>query len=45
MKPVLKSFVVAAAITLAAPFAHAGSVALTLTRTALTNVPDAAGLW
>jgi hypothetical protein len=40
-----KPMLVAAAICVAAPLAHAGSVGLTLTRTTLTNVPDAAGLW
>lgn len=41
----IKSLVVASAVSLFAPLASAGSAVLTLTRTALTNVPDAAGLW
>jgi len=45
MKLGTKALVVASAIALWAPLANAGSVVLTLTRTALTNVPDAAGLW
>ena len=45
MKPVLRSIAVAVSILFAAPLAHAGSTTLTLTRTALTNVTDAAGLW
>lgn len=45
MKLSMKAFVAAAAISLWAPFAHAGSAVLTLTRTTLTNVSDAAGLW
>jgi len=44
MKLAIKTFVAAAAVA-AASFAHAGSVALTLTRNSLTNVNDAAGLW
>jgi hypothetical protein len=41
----MKALVVASAIALWAPLANAGSVVLTLTRTSLTNVADAAGLW
>jgi hypothetical protein len=41
----MKALVVASAIALWAPLANAGSVVLTLTRTSLTNVSDAAGLW
>lgn len=41
----IKALVVASAISLFAPLASAGSAVLTLTRTSLTNVPDAAGLW
>ena len=45
MKTALKTLVVASAVSMFATLAHAGSVSLTLTRTTLTNVPDAAGLW
>ena len=45
MKTALKALAVASAVSLFAPLANAGSVALTLTRTTLTNVNDAAGLW
>ena len=45
MKLGMKALVAASAIALFAPLANAGSVALTLTRTSLTNVADAAGLW
>lgn len=45
MKLQTKALVVAAALLAFAPLANAGSVSLTLTRTTLTNVPDAAGLW
>jgi len=45
MKLGTKALVVASAIALWAPLANAGSVVLTLTRTALTNVDDAAGRW
>ena len=45
MKIGLKAAAVASAIALCAPLAHAGSAVLTLTRTSLTNVNDAAGLW
>lgn len=45
MKTALKAIVAASAFSMFATLAHAGSVALTLTRTTLTNVPDAAGLW
>ena len=47
MKLGIKAAFVAALTALAiwAPAANAGSVVLTLTRTTLNNVPDAAGLW
>ena len=45
MKLAIKACLAAATLSLAASFAHAGAVALTLTRTTLTNVADAAGLW
>lgn len=45
MKLGIKALVVAAAIAIWAPMANAGSVALTLNRVSLNNVPDAAGLW
>jgi len=45
MKLGTKALVIASAIALWAPLANAGSVALTLTRTSLTNVVDAAGTW
>jgi hypothetical protein len=41
----LKTLAVAAALAAFVPLAQAGAVALTLTRTTLTNVNDAAGLW
>ena len=45
MKLGMKALAVASVLAVAAPFANAGSIALTLTRTSLTNVPDAAGVW
>jgi len=45
MKFGISPLVVASAIALTAPLAHAGSVTLTLNRTTLANVNDAAGLW
>ena len=40
-----KTLIAAGALAAFVPLAHAGSVGLTLTRTTLTNVSDAAGLW
>lgn len=45
MKFGTKALAIASVVALWAPLANAGSVGLTLTRTALTNVNDAAGLW
>ncbi|WP_341892995.1 hypothetical protein [Variovorax sp. YR752] len=45
MKLITPALVVAAAMAAYAPVANAGSTALVLNRTTLTNVNDAAGLW
>lgn len=45
MKLALKSLALAGVLAAVAPLAHAGAVSLTLTRTTLTNVNDAAGTW
>ena len=45
MKLITPALVVAAAMAAYAPIANAGSAALVLNRTTLTNVSDAAGLW
>ena len=45
MKLGIKVLIVTAAIAIWAPLANAGSIALTLTRVSLNNVPDVAGTW
>ncbi len=45
MRTLFPSLLVATFMAAAAPLAHAGNVTLTLTRSTLTNVNDAAGLW
>lgn len=45
MKLITPALVVAAAMAAYAPIANAGAAALVLSRTTLTNVNDAAGLW